>query len=462
VAEYFAMASRVPQDFQQDPWEQYEQRIAMLVRERLSKFAGYDLGPEHYDHNYDEIMRAVKSAFTSKDHTDSIWVPDVASREVDRLVSKKQKELWDAHSGLVIATLEKAFAPLSRLDKRYTAFLLDRAFRQFVTRYSETADQDDLDQWLKALVNRTVEAEILQPWEVQQLLSTEARQFCQEKQSELWNRHADLAAPIVRRALPPAAREFEEYYTNRLVVLALKTISAEYTNCDSNFEAWLNRLVTRVIDEPIQSLTNDNGELRDEELVRLYRAGFPDCKTLLLERYNTILRNLAPSVVYSKNICPESVDRDEFIKDVAQETSLKLLTGLDTFKFESSFSTWVGTICENEARSLSRKVVRRFKDKKTREFVSLEELQKEPEASIPNEDHREILHKIIDKHRQQGPRAVKSADAIEWRHFEDIDTAAIAERLHTTQAYVYQLFSHDYPELRRIAMDDFGISGTDL
>jgi len=70
----------------------------------------------------------------------------------------------------------------------------------------------------------------------------------------------------------------------------------------------------------IRALTNDNGELRDEELVRLYRAGFPKCKTLLLERYDMILRSLAPRIVSAKGICPESTDVNEFAKDVAQLT----------------------------------------------------------------------------------------------------------------------------------------------
>ena len=103
-------------------------------------------------------------------------------------------------------------------------------------------------------------------------------------------------------------------------------------------------------------------------------------------------------------------------------------------------------------------------EKGIRRYVSFEELQEQSATPpvIRNLFHREILHKIRDKHRQQGARAEKSDDAIEWRHFERMDTRAIAERLGTTVAYVYQLFSHDYPELRRIGMEDFGISGTDL
>jgi len=47
-------------------------------------------------------------------------------------------------------------------------------------------------------------------------------------------------------------------------------------------------------------------------------------------------------------------------------------------------------------------------------------------------------------------------------HFEYMETTAIAERLNTTPAYVHQLFSHDYPALWRIGLEDFGVSGTDL
>ena len=296
---------------------------------------------------------------------------------------------------------------------------------------------------------------------IRDLVSRVADPFIAEKRRLLWEAHKAFILPTIRDMIPAAAREFTIYYTTTLLKHVFDRFNPETWSSEEKITEKLEKLVGEVVPMATTKLITDKGELCDEELVRLYRAGFPNCKTRLLERYNTKLRQLAPSIVYAKAICPESADPVEFIKDVVQETSVKLLTGLDTYKFESSFETWVGSICENEAYAQQRKLLGRSKQGKRR-YVSFEELRQEPEASIPNEDHREILHKIIDKHRQQGPRAAKSTTAIEWRHFEGMDSKAIAERLHTTLAYVYQLFSHDYPELRRIGMEDFGISGTDL
>jgi hypothetical protein len=52
--------------------------------------------------------------------------------------------------------------------------------------------------------------------------------------------------------------------------------------------------------------------------------------------------------------------------------------------------------------------------------------------------------------------------AIVLKYYEDLDAEEVARQLKTTKAYVYQLLSHDYAELRRISIDQFGISGTDL
>ena len=52
--------------------------------------------------------------------------------------------------------------------------------------------------------------------------------------------------------------------------------------------------------------------------------------------------------------------------------------------------------------------------------------------------------------------------AIVLKYYEDLDAEEVARQLKTTKAYVYQLLSHHYAELRRISIDQFGISGTDL
>src|ERR1700687_412508 len=157
------------------------------------------------------------------------------------------------------------------------------------------------------------------------VVEKEVKRCIDMKRQQTWDAHKELTIQIVREALPPAVREFETYYVNVLS----RPLFKEFANWrpesrpSENFQEWWKKVVKENVDLAILRLTNDNGELQDEELVRLYRAGFPNCKTLLLERYSALLPQLAPRIVYAKGICPESEDSVEFAKDVAQEVAVK-------------------------------------------------------------------------------------------------------------------------------------------
>ncbi len=297
------------------------------------------------------------------------------------------------------------------------------------------------------------------PW-----VDFEVRKFIEKKRQQLADDHKQLIASVIEeQPLPQSLREFASYYANTLPQRVFERVrAARLENVPvKDLHEWLTNYTRKVLET---EFTSDAGELRDEELVRLYRAGYVSCRTILLERCAVKLHQLVPRIIRGRSIpiCPLSEDPAEFAKDVAQEVSLKLLTELDTFDFRSSFDTWLGTICENEAYTKRRKVLGRS-SKGERQYVSIEGLQMaSTELVIRLFDHREILHKAMDKHRARGERAEKSTRAIELRHFEEMETSKIAQHLGTTSGYVAQLFSHDYPEIRRICIEDFGVSGTEL
>ena len=383
---------------------------------------------------------------------------------------KFPQDAWNVYYDHIGSLLKDRLTRMSGptgCEKHYWV-VLDKVRNSFLRNFSESLRREDLQSKSANVrsftkTRKTPQSEaFLRKISIPSLIDRVVEDFVMSERKRLWEAHKVIAISKLQEALPAAARQFETYYTELLLKFVTFDSFPEGRTAEQ-LEEWLNTDIEKVVATEIPKITNDTGELRDEELVRLYRAKFPNCKTLLLERYQTKLRQLAPAIVYSKDLCPESVDPVEFGNDVAQQTSLKLLEKLDSYRFESSFKTWVGTICENEAEALQRKVLGRSK-KWIRRFVSLEELQEQSAAPpvIRNLIHREILHKIRDKHRQQGTRAEKSDDAIELRHFEGKDSRVIAERLDTTVAYVYQLFSHDYRELRRIGMEDFDTSGTDL
>ncbi|MCW2540097.1 MAG: sigma-70 family polymerase sigma factor [Frankiales bacterium] len=80
----------------------------------------------------------------------------------------------------------------------------------------------------------------------------------------------------------------------------------------------------------------------DHQLLIRLRARDEGAFTELVQRYHRPLVRLAGAFV----------SRDELAEDVAQETWLAMLKGLDKFEGRSSLRTWLFQICVNRARSI--------------------------------------------------------------------------------------------------------------
>jgi RNA polymerase sigma-70 factor (ECF subfamily) len=81
----------------------------------------------------------------------------------------------------------------------------------------------------------------------------------------------------------------------------------------------------------------------DAELVIRLRMGDQDAFAELVDRYHTRLTRFARSFT----------PRAELAEDIAQETWLGLLRGLDRFEGRASLRTWLFQICANRARTLA-------------------------------------------------------------------------------------------------------------
>lgn len=80
-------------------------------------------------------------------------------------------------------------------------------------------------------------------------------------------------------------------------------------------------------------------ECSDEDLVELARTGGENAIRILIKRNNRRLFRVARAVV-----------RDDCeAEDIVQESYVRAFTRLDTFRGESSFSTWITRIALNEA-----------------------------------------------------------------------------------------------------------------
>ena len=110
-------------------------------------------------------------------------------------------------------------------------------------------------------------------------------------------------------------------------------------------------------------------ETPDAELVRLAKAGVLDAFEALTNRYEQRVYWLAMRMLRQEHDA----------EDVTQQTFLSVLENLESFRGESSFSTWVLRIASHAAL----KIIRKSKGLNT---VSLEE------ATEPSDDFNSIPH----------------------------------------------------------------------
>jgi hypothetical protein len=160
-----------------------------------------------------------------------------------------------------------------------------------------------------------------------------ATPFIAKKRRQLWEANKSIILPLIRESIPPAAREFELYYTTHLLEKIADGFKPETWPPQAMVTEKLKERAAEVLPVATAEITTTNGELRDEELVRLHRAGYEKCRTTLLERHATKLHELTPRIVYRRNLCPSTEDSTQFSKDVAQDANLALLQHLDDYKF---------------------------------------------------------------------------------------------------------------------------------
>ena len=94
-----------------------------------------------------------------------------------------------------------------------------------------------------------------------------------------------------------------------------------------------------------ETLANSFDQKSDEALITLFQQGEEGVFRVLVDRYQEKLRNL----IYSIFNEPEIVD------DLAQEVLIKAYEGLQNFRFQSSFYTWLYRIAVNRSRDEMRK-----------------------------------------------------------------------------------------------------------
>jgi RNA polymerase sigma-70 factor (ECF subfamily) len=110
----------------------------------------------------------------------------------------------------------------------------------------------------------------------------------------------------------------------------------------------------------------------DEELLRQFLGGDRDAFSVLVQRYHTVLLQIARYYVNSAATA----------EDVAQDTWLAVLRGAERFEGRASFKTWLLRIVANRARSTGTREKRQIPVDPTHpvaaERFNLEGMWKEP------------------------------------------------------------------------------------
>lgn len=103
--------------------------------------------------------------------------------------------------------------------------------------------------------------------------------------------------------------------------------------------------------EPVGAGRLGADDRSDELLVSVFQSGEESAFRTLVERHQERIRNLVFSIIRDSSV----------VDDLAQEIFIKVYEALPTFRFESTFHTWLYRIAINKSRDeLRRRRVRRL------------------------------------------------------------------------------------------------------
>ena len=167
---------------------------------------------------------------------------------------------------------------------------------------------------------------------------------------------------------------------------------------------------------PVRSAKQAAEKLGDDQLVELARARDEAAVRALTQRYNRRLFRVARSILRD----------DAEAEDVVQETYVRAMTGLEHFRGDAAFGTWITRIAMNEALGRLRR--RRptvdwesyGKNRMPAEIINfpLSAMSSDPERTMAQDEIREVLENAIDE-LPDAFRAVFVARVVEGMSVEE-------------------------------------------
>jgi len=157
----------------------------------------------------------------------------------------------------------------------------------------------------------------------------------------------------------------------------------------------------------------------------------------LMARYQGMVFRTAMGFVHAK------ADAD----DLTQEVFIRAYEALDTFKFDSAFSTWLYRIAVNQSLNHLERIRRRglimVAGDMLKHLLGSEDPQRDPHRLLEDEQRDEAIRKAIDSL----PRNQQIAFVLS--KYDDLTQKEIAAVLHTTEGAVEQLLQRAKSTLRK-------------
>jgi RNA polymerase sigma-70 factor (ECF subfamily) len=156
--------------------------------------------------------------------------------------------------------------------------------------------------------------------------------------------------------------------------------------------------------------------LEDSYLIKLALEGEPECFGALMDRHLIVIKKRVRSMVRNQ------ADAE----DLVQEVVLKVWRRLSTFRFESSFRTWMTRVAINEVLQSYRRDQRESVYRTPSEFISIASSADSPHQSLARiEEIQAVRCAVVEL-------PPKYSRVLILRDLEELSVRETAERLQST------------------------------
>lgn len=177
--------------------------------------------------------------------------------------------------------------------------------------------------------------------------------------------------------------------------------------------------------------TDEESDSQEEELLRMARTGDRSALGALLQRHE--------GTVY-RFLLSRTQDEDK-AGDLAQETFVKALRSLDSFRGDSSFRTWLLAIARNEFRAGYRQGLRR-KEQSLESVVQIADDSRDPEGDAIRGSEVERVR------RELAELPEKQRMSVALRLFDGLSFREVGEATGSTEGAARVNFHHGIRKLR--------------